>query len=93
MIESDFFRTQQGRDYFSNQIKQIRDCVVLTCNHEVMWTLLTTSNCKRHSTRLTPLLAMSMFFPQIADSFLSLLCNLQTTSTMISARTCFRTAT
>jgi len=46
MIESDFFRTQQGRDYFSNQIKQIRDCVVLTCNHEVMWTVLTSHNCK-----------------------------------------------
>jgi len=62
MIESDFFRTQQGRDYFSNQIKQIRDCVVLTCNHEVMWTLLTSSNCKRRlMCRLLSMCAIFLF--------------------------------
>lgn len=51
MIESDFFRTREGRDHFINQIKQIRDCVILTCNHEVMWTLLTCHNCKRRYNR------------------------------------------
>lgn len=51
MIESDFFRTREGREHFINQIKQIRDCVILTCNHEVMWTLLTCHNCKRRYNR------------------------------------------
>ncbi len=68
MIESDFFRTQQGRDYFSNQIKQIRDCVVLTCNHEVMWTILTSHNCKRRLV-CSPL-CQCVPFPRFADSFL-----------------------
>lgn len=40
-IESDFYRTEAGRKFFSDQMMSLRYCVQMTINHDVMYTLLT----------------------------------------------------
>jgi len=44
MIESDFYTTPAGSQHFSNQLQSIRYCVQETCNYDVLFAYLTTSN-------------------------------------------------
>ena len=44
MIESDFYRTPQGRAFFADQITSIQRSVQETCNYDVMFNLLTCHN-------------------------------------------------
>jgi len=57
MLESDFYRTEQGRKYFSDQITSIRYCVQETCNFDVLFALLTCHNYDhvRYRSPLAPL--------------------------------------
>lgn len=41
MLESDFYHTPQGRIHFSNQLQSVKACVQETCNHDVLYVLLT----------------------------------------------------
>lgn len=41
LIESDFYRTARGREYFGDQIKGVRYCIQETCNFDVLFALLT----------------------------------------------------
>ena len=44
MIESDFYRTPQGRQFFNNQIRSIQHCVQQTLNFETIYALLESGN-------------------------------------------------
>lgn len=41
MVESDFYRTPQGIQYFLDQVKSIQYCVQETCNYDCMFALIT----------------------------------------------------
>lgn len=41
IIESDFYRTAEGRKYFADQITSVRFCVQVTCNYDVLFSYLT----------------------------------------------------
>ena len=45
MVESDFYRTPQGIQYFLDQVKSIQYCVQETCNYDCMFALIT---CYQH---------------------------------------------
>jgi len=40
LVESDFYRTPEGRQYFSDQVKSIQYCVQVTCNYDVLYAYL-----------------------------------------------------
>ena len=44
MIESDFYTTAAGRSHFANQLQSIRYCIQETCNYDVLFAYLTSSN-------------------------------------------------
>lgn len=44
MIESDFYATEAGRQHFKDSLTSIRYCVQETCNFDVLYSYLTTSN-------------------------------------------------
>jgi len=44
IVESDFYATPAGRAHFANQLQSIRYCVQETCNYDVLFAYLTTSN-------------------------------------------------
>jgi len=41
IVESDFYRTEAGRKYFSDQVTSIRYCVQETANYDVLFSYLT----------------------------------------------------
>lgn len=44
MIESDFYTTEAGRKHFNDSLTSIRYCVQETCNFDVLYSYLTTTN-------------------------------------------------
>jgi hypothetical protein len=44
MIESDFYATEAGRAHFANTLTSIRYCIQETCNFDVLFSYLSTSN-------------------------------------------------
>jgi hypothetical protein len=44
MIESDFYATEAGRSHFANTLTSIRYCIQETCNFDVLFSYLSTSN-------------------------------------------------
>ena len=48
MVESDFYRHEAGRKYFSDQITSVRYCVQETANYDVLFSYLTCHNYDHH---------------------------------------------
>lgn len=48
IVESDFYRTEAGRKYFSDQVTSIRYCVQETANYDVLFSYLTCHNYDHH---------------------------------------------